>query len=84
MQKNRDIPIDKIANSTDIPSMNTLITEPKKRGRKPKSADVKKRTCAFSLSPETMTRLDYVATQTGRSKSDLVDSVLLHFFRLNP
>jgi hypothetical protein len=31
-----------------------------------------------------MTRLDYVATQTGRSKSDLVDSVLLHFFRLNP
>jgi hypothetical protein len=84
MKENRDIPIDKIAEAADVHKMITLITEPKKRGRKPKGADVKKRTCAFSLSPETMTRLDYVAGQTGRSKSDLVDSILLHFFRLNP
>lgn len=77
-------PIDKIAEAANVPKMTALITEPKRRGRRPKAPDVKKRTCAFSLSPETMTRLDYVATQTGRSKSDLVDSILLHFFRLNP
>lgn len=64
--------------------MNTKNEQPKKRGRKPLEAGVKRKTATFCIQPDIIQKVERIAEESDKSKSEVINNILAHYLRFNP